>query len=533
MIRLIKNIFNYLNKLFLFKLAIQEYVYLLGLIVLVVGLSLSNYLMSLGQLILSVNWVLDNKVFYKFKTFFNNKPALIFTSIFLIHVIGLIYTSDFNYALKDLRIKLPLLGLPIIFTTSGLISKKRFHLIIYTYITAVLFGTFVGVYNYINHSYIDIHEIVSPFISHIRFSLNICLVLCIIIYFIFKEKQINNLIKILMLILFCWLLYFLFILEAFTGIFILIILIISYLFYLIITNKKKVIKLAGILLFIAIPFSIYFYIHLLYNKNYDVKPIDFSKLDKTTPYGNPYQQDTLNWTVENGNHLGIYICLPELKETWNKRSKINIDSNDLQHQLLSNTLIRFLNSKGLRKDANGVNVLSNAEIKAIEGGCANVNYLSGHPISARIYKIMYEMNMYKHTGNTKGYSVIQRLELIKASLNIIKNNFWFGVGTGDMVKAYDQQLHDMHSDLYGTKLRSHNQYLSIFSALGLFGFLIFLTALFYPVILNKRISNYYFLTFFIIFLLSMLNEDTIESQAGVTFFAFFYSFFGLAPIEED
>jgi len=141
--------------------------------------------------------------------------------------------------------------------------------------------------------------------------------------------------------------------------------------------------------------------------------------------------------------------------------------------------------------------------------------------------------MYKHTGNTKGYSVIQRLELIKASLNIIKNNFWFGVGTGDMVNAYDQQLHDMHSDLYGTKLRSHNQYLSIFSALGLFGFLIFMIALFYPVILNKRISNYYFLTFFIIFLLSMLNEDTIESQAGVTFFAFFYSFFGLAPIEED
>jgi len=33
------------------------------------------------------------------------------------------------------------------------------------------------------------------------------------------------------------------------------------------------------------------------------------------------------------------------------------------------------------------------------------------------------------------------------------------------------------------------------------------------------------MTFFCIALLSMLNEDTLETQAGVTFFAFFYCFF--------
>ena len=39
----------------------------------------------------------------KFELFFRNKPAVIFTSLFFIHILGLINTSDFDYALKDLR----------------------------------------------------------------------------------------------------------------------------------------------------------------------------------------------------------------------------------------------------------------------------------------------------------------------------------------------------------------------------------------------------------------------------------------------
>lgn len=38
-----------------------------------------------------------------------------------------------------------------------------------------------------------------------------------------------------------------------------------------------------------------------------------------------------------------------------------------------------------------------------------------------------------------------------------------------------------------------------------------------------------FLYFLLILLLSMLTEDTIESQAGVTFAAFFYSFLLFLP----
>jgi len=49
----------------------------------------------------------------------------------------------------------------------------------------------------------------------------------------------------------------------------------------------------------------------------------------------------------------------------------------------------------------------------------------------------------------------------------------------------------------------------------------------------RKFSDYFFLVFFIIVMLSMIPEDTIESQAGVTFFAFFYSLFLFGKKEED
>jgi hypothetical protein len=72
--------------------------------------------------------------------------------------------------------------------------------------------------------------------------------------------------------------------------------------------------------------------------------------------------------------------------------------------------------------------------------------------------------------------------------------------------------------------RSHNQYLSIFIAFGVFGFLWFIFTLLYPAFITKKYNNYYFAVFWLIAVLSMLAEDTLETQDGVTFFAFFNAF---------
>ncbi len=502
-------------------------IYLFGLILLAIGIPLSNFLMSISQIILFANWLFDKNILNKIKTFFANKPALIFSSIFLLHVVGLLYTSDFNYAFKDLRTKIPIILLPLIISTSPIIDGKKFRLILSFFVGAVFVGSLACYYTYLTQKFNDIRQI-SIFISHIRFSLDICLAICILFYFIFKDFQLSITQKWLISLLLLWLVYFLFILQSFSGIFILFILFILLLVYIIISLKKWTYKFIALFLLIALSLSVFIYLQNTIHTYFRVKKENTANLEQYTPRGNLYCHDSISYGIENGNYIGLYVCSDELKSAWEERSKINIDSTDKMGQIISYTLTRFLNSKGLRKDADGVKALSDVEIKSIENGCSNTIYLQNSGLKARIYKVLFEYSSFTITGNTRGYSIFQRFELWKAAIGIIKNNFWFGVGTGDMVSIYDKQLKEMKSDLANQKLRAHNQYLSIFSALGLVGFLVFMFALICPAFLNHSFKDFCFVCFFIIICLSMINEDTIESQAGVTFFAFFYSFLVLS-----
>jgi hypothetical protein len=63
---------------------------------------------------------------------------------------------------------------------------------------------------------------------------------------------------------------------------------------------------------------------------------------------------------------------------------------------------------------------------------------------------------------------------------------------------------------------------------GFIGFIWFMFTLIYPPVKLKGFRYFYFVVFYIIAMVSMVSEDTIESQAGVTFFVFFTGLFLLA-----
>jgi hypothetical protein len=95
-----------------------------------------------------------------------------------------------------------------------------------------------------------------------------------------------------------------------------------------------------------------------------------------------------------------------------------------------------------------------------------------------------------------------------------------------MNRAFQKQYEKMHSKLApDQRWRSHNQFFSITIGFGIFGLFWFLFAILYPPFLKRWQGDYFVIILLIISLLSMITEDTIESQTGVVFFAFFYSFF--------
>ena len=258
-----------------------------------------------------------------------------------------------------------------------------------------------------------------------------------------------------------------------------------------------------------------------------IERVKYSSLDTSTINGNKYHHDTAAMLAENGNQVYLYVQEKEMIDAWNNRSTKKItDSSQFNPQ--TNILMRYLSSKNLRKDSVGVYSLSNQDIKNIEQGISNYKLSDFDPYRKRIYRFLWELNYYKVSGDPSGHSLTQRFEYWKAAINIIKNHPWIGVGTGDINVSFKNEYNFMNSKLKPEyRLRSHNQYLSVTVALGVAGLIIFIFTLLAPFVLYKIPDKKLYFGYIFIFLLSMLNEDTLETQVGVTFYALLIVFSSL------
>ena len=241
-------------------------------------------------------------------------------------------------------------------------------------------------------------------------------------------------------------------------------------------------------------------------------------MDKETKLGNQYVHDTLSFGIEEGKYVGLYYCKKELIDEWKNRSGKDVS----QDKKMLYTLMRYLTSKDLRKDAEGIAQLNEEDIENIENGVANYNYISRPGIKTRISKILTAYQVYDLIKNCNGSSELQRIEYIKASWYLIKQHPIIGIGTGDIPNAFKNYYEETNSSLYEKyRLRSHNQYLSISVGFGVIGLVWFLFVMLYPYCSNKKYRYFLYTIFLGIILISMLTEDTIESQAGVTLYAYF------------
>jgi hypothetical protein len=219
------------------------------------------------------------------------------------------------------------------------------------------------------------------------------------------------------------------------------------------------------------------------------------------------------------------MCDEELKPAWERKSKINYDSLDKRKNQIRYTLIRYMASKGLTRDSLGFLQLNDADIHFIENGCPNYLYTNPANIRTRIHEILWETEGSMRQHETNGHSLTMRLDFWETALHIIKQNFLFGVGTGDVESAFKMQYQKENTSLHKEwQLRSHNQYLETTVGLGIIGLLLFLIRLFAPFFSNKKLSVL-FILFILIEVLSFINEDTLETQAGVTFCIFFTQLF--------
>jgi len=508
-----------------------SYLQFVGYAIIAVALSFSNFFMSFGMLWLAGVLVLQiatdlyrkQTVVQRWKRFVSNSSAVALSAIIFLPLVGLLWTVDFNHAFWDLRMKLPLFALPLLFSVLNPISQGQFRAIIGLFISGVacavvfcLMAYWVG-----SPEISDDVRKMSVFISHVRFSLLIALAFGLLVRYGYSSTT-----GIILIFLFSVpSIYFLYVIGSVTGI--------SALAMLLVwgairqANQQSTIlrKVAVISIPLVLFTTLFLYLSSAYREYFTLKVSANVPMELTTARGVAYKHHTDYPLIENGRLVYAYVADEELYEGWYNKSTIHLDSLDGRGNALKSTLIRYLTSKDLRKDADGVASLTQEDVLAIESGIPTCFEQSQLGLTRRLNRIFFEFSNYKAGGTPNGHSVVQRWEFWKTAWFIIKRNWLLGVGTGDIKTAFKEAYTERESALSERyRLRAHNQYLTMWATYGIFGLLIFLAITLWPVFIKSQ-SDVNVQMIVLLAALSFLTEDTLETQAGVMFMAFFYSLF--------
>lgn len=111
------------------------------------------------------------------------------------------------------------------------------------------------------------------------------------------------------------------------------------------------------------------------------------------------------------------------------------------------------------------------------------------------------------------------------SLKVIKENFWTGVGCGDVHLELNRQFKNENLNLLAEKnINSHNQFLNTFVATGIIGFLL-LIGVFISITRTAFVQKNRIIFFIAtIFLINFLFESMLETEAGTIFTGYIISF---------
>lgn len=500
-----------------FKLPAHYWLRVTALVLLVIGIAVSNVLMSIGAIWIISNWLIEGK-FSEYGQRLKSSPELILILILLLYsIISIAWSDDFWYAFHDIRIKLPLLAIPLALGSGALLDRKILIFLVFLFVGIVAFTSLM---NFISYNFFsmksDIRQM-SWFISQIRFATLVDLALFSMVFLIIEKKV--RLIFALPLII--WFAIYTFYAQVLNGYILFIILFVFTFFYLLLLIQNRKVKIAIFAGAALVVITVFFYINSLLKTYNSPQAVDFNTLDSLTENGEPYYHDLTSRQTENGFYVWHYVAVHELKEQWNLRSEIDYDSLDKKDQPMFGTVLRYMTSRNLRKDSAGVWSLSSDEIQKIENGTTSIQMNSG--LEAKLHSFLYEYDMYKGGADPNGFSLLQRLEHLKAAKNILTDHWLAGVGIGDVDSVFQSYYVKTDSKLLPeNRLRSHNQFISNWIALGLPGFLITL-ALFIVPFFYKSKRDYFLWIVLLSLAVAFSFEDMLETQAGATIFALFYS----------
>lgn len=471
---------------------------------------------NLVWVLLGVNWLLEGRWREKWLMARESRLLQAIVAFYLLYAVGLLWTTNLSHGLSILQVKLPLLIVPLVLLTTRPVRGRARRMVLAVYVVTVLVVSLISLVRILTIPGLPYRDAV-PYISHIRFALNCC----VVIYLVFPvnirrwgKQGLLRRVGAVQLIL--WMLAFLVLIRSYTAVVILAL--VS--FVLLLTYYRRWPLIALWLLLVG---TAAFLVCREAKAYYSLIPQATEPLPIFTAAGNPYEH-YCDGIIENGNYINNYLCPEELRAEWQRRSAVPFDSVGDEGYSIQPTLVRYLNALGLTKDSAGMSQLTDAQVRDIERGVANPVYEGHNPLRKMVYVMLFEREYYVHTHAVRGFTMLQRVELWRATIDVIGRNFWFGVGTGDVDDALHARLAEMDSSLADSGKSTHNQYLAILAAFGVVGAVLLLWLFLRPLVGGKVRLSPWMLAWLLTVFVSFFTEDTLDTLAGILLCTYFLAF---------
>lgn len=130
-------------------------------------------------------------------------------------------------------------------------------------------------------------------------------------------------------------------------------------------------------------------------------------------------------------------------------------------------------------------------------------------------------------------STMLRLVVWDAAIEIIRDNWLWGVGTGDREDAMLNVTRHKNKAAFQMKLNAHNQYFEAFLTFGISGLIVIVALILVP--LRRALSRRQHLlaAFLTVIGLNMLFESALQVFQGIAFFSFFFGILTLHSIRRN
>ncbi len=199
--------------------------------------------------------------------------------------------------------------------------------------------------------------------------------------------------------------------------------------------------------------------------------------------------------------------------------------------LLNLTLLLMLSSKGIMLSLIIIILIFllfvikiDRKIKLFSLFFIGIGIMSLFLLNRRMHEMLLP-ETYKQIN--KNYSNSYRVAINSCSINLIKKQWLFGYGMGDVQQKLDECYTQKNITIKKNAYNSHNQYFDAWLRAGVAGFIyliLFISYLFYTSLKRK---NYLLLALVLLYSINFLFENILLRQSGVILFYFLIIFFFL------